>query len=73
MDVGAVEADWRGRYGRDIGSRMEVNSASPADGTSKLTLGEEERLLDAGTHTIRVSVNQAGPGCGLLCVWIMCF
>ena len=98
LDIGAVEADWRGRYGRDIGSRMEVLSASPAvfeqtdgtvrvpdgaslggvlsgradksyladltirvvDGTSKLTLGEEERLLDAGTHTIRVSVNQAG-------------
>ena len=98
LDIGAVEADWRGRYGRDIGSRMEVLSASPAvfeqtdgtvrvpdgaslggvlsgrtdklyladltirvvDGTSKLILGEEERLLDAGTHTIRVSVNQAG-------------
>jgi hypothetical protein len=98
LDIGAFEADWRGRYGRDIGSRMDVLSVSPsvfeqADGTvrmleeasltgvlsgrgdkpyfadisirvvsgsAKLTMGDSERLLDAGTHTIRVSVNQAG-------------
>ena len=30
IDVGALEADWRSRYGRDISSRLEVLSASPA-------------------------------------------
>ena len=30
LDVGAVEADWRGRYGKDIGGRgLSVTNASP--------------------------------------------
>ena len=41
LDIGAFEADWRGRYGRDIGSRMDVLSVSPsvfeqADGTVRI-------------------------------------
>ena len=41
LDIGAFEADWRGRYGRDIGSRMDVLSVSPsvfeqADGTVRM-------------------------------------
>ena len=30
IDVGALEADWRGRYANDISKRMSVLSASPA-------------------------------------------
>ena len=29
IDIGAAEADWRGRYGRDIHMRMGVQAASP--------------------------------------------
>ena len=107
LDVGAVEADWRERYGRDIYRRMEVRSVdsmvfertdgsvrvpegstlngvllgqpgtayevelcvSVADGGSaKLTIGEEEHLLDAGTHAIKVSVGDAGLSVDIMAI-----
>lgn len=39
QDVGAGEADWRGRFGRDIGRRVAVSSASP-------TVVENGQLVD---------------------------
>lgn len=39
QDVGAGEADWRGRFGRDIGRRVVVGTASP-------TVIENEQLVD---------------------------
>ena len=30
MDIGCYEADWKARYGRDLGGRVAVSDASPA-------------------------------------------
>ena len=69
LDIGAVEADWRPRYAKDIrGSRFTVDEATPgvaetADGTVRIAAGEtlkatlaQKRSADE-TYTLSFTVN----------------
>ena len=71
MDIGCYEADWKGRYAEDLGSRVSVSNASPAvcetvtrsvalvDGTA-LAFSMRNQGGRTAVQTVTFRVNGAG-------------